>query len=146
MIVKARSDELTERVAALAHDETMEVDGGTVAVVTLPSLMEDLAAALEAKGVPFSRADRQGIEAPVTLIPVSTVKGLEFDSVVVVEPAGIVSGSAQGLRSLYVALTRATRRLTIVHAEPLPDALASGVRTLPVRSSTTAAEASTVAS
>ncbi|HVE47140.1 MAG TPA: AAA family ATPase [Acidimicrobiales bacterium] len=126
VIVKARSDELAERVAALAHDETTEVDGGTVAVVTMPSLLEDLAAALEAKGVPFSRADRQGIEAPVTLIPVSTVKGLEFDSVVVVEPAAIVSGSAQGLRSLYVALTRATRRLTIVHAEPLPEMLGPG--------------------
>jgi hypothetical protein len=42
---------------------------------------------------------------------------------VVVEPATIVDEEAQGLRSLYVALTRATRRLTIVHERPLPPAM-----------------------
>ena len=44
--------------------------------------------------------------------------------VVVVEPAAIVDEEAQGLRALYVALTRATKRLAIVHSRPLPDALA----------------------
>ena len=43
---------------------------------------------------------------------------------VVVEPARIVDEEPQGLRALYVALTRATKRLAIVHAEPLPDTLA----------------------
>jgi DNA helicase IV len=51
------------------------------------------------------------------------VKGLELDSVIVVEPARIVSEEPQGLRSLYVALTRATQRLAVVHAEPLPEML-----------------------
>ena len=59
----------------------------------------------------------------VTLIPVGVVKGLEFDGVVVVEPAAIVDESVQGLRALYVALTRATKRLTVVHARPLPTPL-----------------------
>ena len=122
--VAAGPEELADRVAALAHDEAMEVAGGTVAIVTAPSLLEELAAGLEAKGIAFSRADRQGIEAQVTLIPVGTVKGLEFDAVVVVEPARIIAESTQGLRSLYVALTRATKRLTVVHAAPLPDVLA----------------------
>ncbi|HVL33774.1 MAG TPA: ATP-binding domain-containing protein, partial [Actinomycetota bacterium] len=49
--------------------------------------------------------------------------GLEFDTVVVVEPARLVRESMQGLRALYVALTRATQRAFIVHAEPLPDVL-----------------------
>ncbi|MDQ1446061.1 MAG: hypothetical protein QOI20_2525, partial [Acidimicrobiaceae bacterium] len=57
--------------------------------------------------------------------PISVVKGLEFDSIVVVEPARIVAESAQGLRALYVALTRATKRVTIVHAEPLPTPLST---------------------
>ena len=55
------------------------------------------------------------------LVPVLTpreAKGLEFDHVVVVEPAAI------DLRELYVALTRPTKTLTIVHSRPLPDALA----------------------
>jgi DNA helicase IV len=56
-------------------------------------------------------------------VPVSVVKGLELDGVVVVEPARIVSDEAQGLRALYVALTRPTQRLTVVHAEPLPPAM-----------------------
>ena len=52
-------------------------------------------------------------------------KGLEFDGVVVVEPARIVEEAPQGLRALFVALTRPTQRLTIVHAEPLPESLAA---------------------
>ncbi len=57
-------------------------------------------------------------------MPISLAKGLELDGVVVVEPARIVDEEQQGLRALYVALTRATKRLVIVHAEPLPEALA----------------------
>jgi DNA helicase IV len=51
------------------------------------------------------------------------VKGLEFDHVIVVEPARIVAAEARGLQRLYVALTRAVSRLTVLHAEPLPAAL-----------------------
>jgi DNA helicase IV len=50
-------------------------------------------------------------------------KGLEFDSVVLVEPARIVAAEAErttGLRRLYVTLTRAVSRLIVVHDEPLP--------------------------
>ena len=50
-------------------------------------------------------------------------KGLEFDRVVLVEPAHIAAGGIEGLRGLYVALTRATKTLVIVHAEPLPEQL-----------------------
>ena len=53
-------------------------------------------------------------------MPVSLAKGLELDGVVVVEPAGIVAEMPQGLRALYVALTRATRELAVVHTQPLP--------------------------
>ena len=49
-------------------------------------------------------------------------KGLEFDHVVVVEPA-LIAAHDQGLRELYVALTRPTKTLVVVHARPLPDAL-----------------------
>jgi DNA helicase IV len=54
------------------------------------------------------------------------VKGLEFDGVVVVEPSQIADESPQGLRALYVSLPRATKRLTIVHGEPLPAVLGLG--------------------
>jgi ATP-dependent exoDNAse (exonuclease V) beta subunit len=54
---------------------------------------------------------------------VTLAKGLEFDHVIVVEPAAIAGAEARGLQRLYVALTRAVSRLTILHAEPLPEAL-----------------------
>ena len=50
-------------------------------------------------------------------------KGLEFDHVVVVEPAELVAPDRAGLRMLYVTLTRATQDLAVVHARPLPEAL-----------------------
>jgi DNA helicase IV len=85
--------------------------------------VEDVAAALQRAGVEFGRAARNGLESRVTLVPVSLVKGLELDAAVVVEPAAIVDEEAQGLRALYVALTRATKRLAVVHARDLPDPL-----------------------
>ena len=51
------------------------------------------------------------------------MKGLELDGSIVVEPARIVDEEPQGLRALYVALTRATKRLVLVHAQPLPTCL-----------------------
>ena len=63
----------------------------------------------------------------VTVVVPADAKGLEFDAVVVVEPARFVPASGDehraGLRLLYVALTRAVQTLTIVHREPLPAAL-----------------------
>src|SRR4051794_8545710 len=64
----------------------------------------------------------------VTVVAPPEAKGLEFDAVVVVEPAMFVPATGDehraGLRLLYVALTRAVQTLTIVHREPLPPALA----------------------
>jgi DNA helicase IV len=48
------------------------------------------------------------------------VKGLELDGVIVVEPAKIVAAQMHGLRALYVALTRSTKQLSVLHSEPLP--------------------------
>jgi DNA helicase IV len=62
-------------------------------------------------------------EASVPVLTPRQAKGLEFDHVVVVEPAAIAEAGDQGLRELYVALTRPTRTLVVVHARPLPDGL-----------------------
>jgi DNA helicase IV len=63
-------------------------------------------------------------EMSVPVLTPREAKGLEFDHVVVVEPALIVEeGGGSGLRELYVALTRPTKTLVVVHARPLPDAL-----------------------
>ncbi|MDQ3107062.1 MAG: ATP-binding domain-containing protein, partial [Actinomycetota bacterium] len=102
--------EVALAVAAALREET----GGTVAIICPPSMAGPLGAA---------REDDVSLEDDVSIVPVGSVKGLEFDGVVVVEPGLIADESPQGLRALYVSLTRATKRLTIVHAEPLPAVL-----------------------
>ncbi len=57
------------------------------------------------------------------MLPATVAKGLEYDHVIVVEPADIVAAEQRGLNRLYVVLTRAVCRLAIVHAKPLPPAL-----------------------
>ncbi|MGB7979886.1 MAG: ATP-binding domain-containing protein [Candidatus Nanopelagicales bacterium] len=64
------------------------------------------------------------LDTPVSLLTVAEAKGLEFDQVVLVEPAAVLAESARGAHDLYVALTRATRELVIVHCAPLPPGFA----------------------
>jgi DNA helicase IV len=125
IVLAVDATDLARRVAELAAAERDVVGEGNVAVVLPDSLIPAVADAMRVAGVDFGEAARVGLDAQVNLVPVRLVKGLELDSVVVVEPARIVAEEPQGLRALYVALTRATRRLAVVHAEPLPDALQS---------------------
>ena len=122
-LLPVEGEQLLARLVEVALEERTAVDPGSVAIIAPSTLVEPLGAALEAAGVDFGRAARNGLETQVTLVPVSLVKGLELDAAIVVEPAAIVAEEAQGLRALYVALTRATKRLAVVHAAPLPDCL-----------------------
>jgi DNA helicase IV len=124
-VLAVEGDELVARVASLAAAERDLVGDGNVAIVVPDSLLGAVADGLRAAEVDFGEAARNGLEAQVNLVPVRLVKGLELDSVIVVEPARIVAEEPQGLRALYVALTRSTQRLAVVHAEPLPAALTS---------------------
>jgi hypothetical protein len=118
--------------------------GLSVAVLVPDSMVDSISGALSAAGIAHSRATTSGLDDQVTVVPISVAKGLEIDGVIVVEPAGIVSSEIQGKRALYVALTRPTQRLTIVHSEPLPAALEAGVRAMGLGSSAPATAASTV--
>ena len=117
--------ELAYEVARAARRLHEEWSNGTVAIIAPPDMIESLGHDLRAAEVPFGEPATHGLDSPITLMPVDMVKGLEFDGVVVVEPARIVAEVPQGLRALFVALTRPTQRLTVVHAQPLPDALAA---------------------
>jgi DNA helicase IV len=120
VFVRAGED-LTARVADVVRG--VAAQRGTVAVIAPPSLSDAVGRALSEAGIDYGEPSRTGLDAAVTLLPLATAKGLEFDSVVVVEPARIVREAPQGLRALFVALTRPTRSLSVVHAEPLPGAL-----------------------
>jgi len=117
------TDALVGEVLDTVRHELAEVGAGNVAIICPASLTAPLDRALDASDLDHGRAPRDGLDHQLTLVPVNYVKGLELDAAVVVEPAAIVEEEAQGMRSLYVALTRATKRLTVVHARDLPDAL-----------------------
>ena len=103
--------------------ETKAVGQGSVAVVCADAWLERCEGALAGAGVEFGRATRHGLDQQVTVVVVRMVKGLELDSVIVVEPADILGADDRGPQALYVALTRATRRLSLVHQLPLPEVL-----------------------
>ena len=64
------------------------------------------------------------LDAPVVVLTVGEAKGLEFDAVVVVDPAAMLAAGPHGANDLYVALTRTTNRLGVVHPGDLPPLLA----------------------
>lgn len=117
------TSDVGQAVARCALDLSRDVDGGTVAVICPGSMSEELSVSLQDEEVPFGDAIRQGLGEAITLVPIEVAKGLEFDGVVVVEPSRIAREAAQGMRALYVALTRATKRLCLVHSEALPQEL-----------------------
>jgi DNA helicase IV len=73
-------------------------------------------------GTPIDVTD--GLTDRVTVLGAADAKGLEFDAVVVLEPAAFLSHGERGARLLYIAMTRAVQELVVVHAERLPPALA----------------------
>jgi DNA helicase IV len=119
----AGNGDFTTAVAEATAKMAAELPVGNVAVVVPDAMADEISGFLDRAGIQHGRATRTGLDDPITVVPVSVVKGLELDGVVVVEPARIVSDEAQGLRALYVALTRPTQRLTVVHAEPLPSSM-----------------------
>jgi DNA helicase IV len=116
-------DTLGAAVADEVRSVTSQLPNASLGVIAPDSMIDDLSEHLTAAGVNHGTATRTGLDEGVTLVPVSVVKGLELDAVVVVEPARIVADHEHGMRSLYVALTRSTQRLSIVHAEELPEPL-----------------------
>jgi DNA helicase IV len=100
---------------------------GSVGVIVPDVRVGDVLGQLHAAGVEADPLDADS-DPRVTVVPASSAKGLEFDSVVLLEPAEIVAAEASraaGLRRLYVVLTRAVSRLAIVHDQPLPEELAA---------------------
>lgn len=98
---------------------------GSVGLICADARVPALTAALVAAGVAHRVLGSEGgaAAARVSLVPASLAKGLEFDHVAVAEPAEIVDAETQGLRRLYVVLTRAVSGLIVVHAQALPNGL-----------------------
>ncbi|MGW4772828.1 HelD family protein [Nocardia sp. NPDC004278] len=105
---RAHGVEPSELRSSVADLVAAETGPGTTAVITPHALV----------------ADFTGLAGEsVRVLTVHEVKGLEFDAVYLVEPQGILDESPRGLNDLYVALTRATQRLAVVHTAELPPVL-----------------------
>ncbi|MFE4265466.1 HelD family protein [Streptomyces sp. NPDC056883] len=107
--------------ASLVHE-------GSIGLIAADARIPELASSLLAAGLPYlSPGEETTAESRLTLVPASLAKGLEYDYVVLHEPADVVAGEPDertGLRRLYVCLTRAVSGLTLLHTTPLPEALA----------------------
>lgn len=140
---RAAPGQLATRTAQAAADELRAVAGGRLAVLVDEPTAPEVRRALEEAGldpVDPREPDGPGLAAPLVVLPAAESHGLEFDSVVVVEPAAIAAGdegehrdglgagtaTTAGLRALYVALTRPTQRLAVVHEAALPPGLVIG--------------------
>lgn len=118
-------------------------DEGSVGLILADAAMDRVARSLRTAGFGFARLDEDedepepAGEAPdpqqppathrLVLVPASLAKGLEYDQVIVLEPGEIAQAEHDdllGLRRLYVVLTRAVTRLSVLHARPLPAELA----------------------
>ncbi|PRH76236.1 AAA family ATPase, partial [Streptomyces solincola] len=112
-------------VAACAESLRRE---GSIGLIAADARVPALAAALAAAGLGYlAPGEETTAEVRLTLVPASLAKGLEYDHVVLDEPAAVVDGEPDertGLRRLYVALTRAVSGLVVVHSAPLPRQLA----------------------
>ncbi|MFC9593201.1 HelD family protein [Streptomyces sp. NPDC056944] len=114
------ADTVAACVEALAHE-------GSIGLIAADARIAPLAEALTAAGLAYlAPGEETTAESRLTLVPASLAKGLEYDYVVLDEPAAVVDGEPDertGLRRLYVALTRAVSGLTVVHSAPIPEQL-----------------------
>jgi DNA helicase IV len=120
---------LTETAGVVAQELG---EAGSIGVIAPDVLVQAVSKALSDKGIEHGLLgqDHGDIEHQVDVVPSTVAKGLEFDRVVVVEPAAIAAAEPDertGLRRLYVVLTRAVSALTVIHAEPLPSQLGDRV-------------------
>ncbi|MCO1658408.1 HelD family protein [Pseudonocardia humida] len=127
--VAADADRLDDAVAKVLAEEAGAIGDGRTAVLAPAARVEGLRARLvgavePGPDTPDGPADPDvDLTSPVVVLPISAAKGLEFDAVLLVEPAEVLAESPRGANDLYVALTRSTQRLAVVHAQPLPQML-----------------------
>src|SRR6185437_6510871 len=112
-------------VAEVVRADLAEIGGpehGRLAVIAPDAVIAALSAAVP-EAIPGDMPE--SLDSAAALLTVTQAKGLEFDRVIVADPAGILAQSENGAHDLYVAITRATHRLTVLHEADLPVSLRS---------------------
>lgn len=120
--VWVRVEREARATTAVSNAVRLQLMGGTTAIIAPSSLAAELRTQLDASRVGYDDAGREELGNSIELIDPVVAKGLEFDHVVLVEPAVLIREhpDGRGLRELYVALTRPTQSLVCVHCEDLP--------------------------
>jgi DNA helicase IV len=130
-VQEVSAETFDDALVALTKLELDAVAPGRIAVIVTGNRVEEIVATLRAGGLeavdPRDQESR-GLSADLVVLSAEGANGLEFDAVVVVEPGQIANRGAldetgttpRGLRTLYVALTRPTRRLAIIASKELP--------------------------
>jgi DNA helicase IV len=114
---------LAEPLAAVVGE--LAETAGSTGVVCADASVAEIVELLRSSGLDVAPLADDGAEPTrVSVVPATLAKGLEFDHVVVVEPAAIVAAEPRGLHRLYVVLTRAVSSLVVLHGGELPDLLA----------------------
>jgi DNA helicase IV len=121
--VRTSTSELGRSLVEAIGRELAEAGDGRVAALVPAGRVDELGAAVTAAFPNAAVGDAAELESPLVVLTVKQAKGLEFDRVIVVEPAELIAESARGHSDLYVALTRATQRLGLLHAADLPASL-----------------------
>jgi DNA helicase IV len=116
-------DELARAVAEAAADLAEEAGDGKLAVIVPEIAAAELGAVVSSAVSGTAIGADPDLTSPVVVLTVRQAKGLEFDCVLIADPAGILAESPRGMNDLYVALTRATQRVGVVHPGPLPAVL-----------------------
>ena len=122
--VRAESADVVEVVAESAAKDAAEAGEQHLAVLVPRALFGQVLDAVTAR-IPAAGSGTD-VDGPVVVLTVRDAKGLEFDSVILVEPDRIVAESPRGRNDLYVAITRATQRLGVVYSGNPPAFLAAG--------------------
>lgn len=122
---KVAADDLVGEAVALVREDFARFPEGTLAVI-VPAALAAPFAAVFAEALPELFDGRGPLHSRGSVLAVNDAKGLEFDAVVLVEPAIVVADGQRGLSDLYVALTRATQRLSVLHSGELPAVLEEG--------------------
>jgi DNA helicase IV len=115
--------ELPARLAHLVASEAAQMSDGRLAVIVPATRLDELGQAIRAAVPGAAVGEDPELTTPVVVLSVAQAKGLEFDSVFVAEPDRILADSPRGGGDLYVALTRATQRLAVVHSGEPPSVL-----------------------
>lgn len=120
----AAAERLPARLAELAREQDEAVGEGRLAVIVPDDRAAELAQAVAAAVRGAASGEEPDLEQRTVVLTARQSKGLEFDSVILVDPDAIAENGARGLNDLYVALTRATKDLVVLEPEePLCEGL-----------------------